>query len=142
MLLVTPIATRRPVYARNAVRANRYGHARAFFFDDWAYPERDGFWTRANGSATVVIDTDEGTRLSGLPITIVAGAVPTTIRLSIGKWEESFSLAAGQKQDVVLPPAESGTWPLRIRSGQGFRPSERDRDSRDVRSLAAWIAIH
>ena len=142
MLVVTPIATRSPAWARNAVRANRYGHARAFFFDDWAYPERDGFWTRANGSATVVIDTDEGTRLSGLPITIVAGAEPTTIRLSIGKWEESFSLAAGQKQDVVLPPAESGAWPLGIRSGPGFRPSERDPGSRDVRSLAAWVAIH
>jgi len=142
MLVVTPIATRSPIYGRNAVRANRYGHARAFFFDDWAYPERDGFWTRANGAATVVIDTDEGTRLSGLPITIVAGAEPTTMRLSIGSWEESFSLAAGQKQDVVLPPAESGAWRLRIRSGRGFRPSERDRNSRDVRSLAAWIAIH
>ena len=142
MLVVTPVATRRAVWDRNAVRANRYGHARAFFFDDWAYPERDGFWTRANGSATVVVDTDEGTRLSGLPITIVAGAAPTTIRLSIGKWEESFSLAAGQKQDVVLPPAESGAWPLVIRSGPGFRPSERDPGSRDVRSLAAWIAIH
>jgi hypothetical protein len=142
MLVVTPVATRRPAYALNAVRANRYGHARAFFFDDSAYPERDGFWTRANGAATVVIDTDEGTRLSGLPITIVAGAESTTVRLSVGKWEESFALAAGQKQDIVLPPAESGAWPLRIRSGQGFRPSERDRGSRDVRSLAAWIAIH
>ena len=90
----------------------------------------------------VVIDTDEGTRLSGLPITIVAGAESTTIRLSVGNWEESFSLAAGQKQDVVLPPAESGAWPLHIRSGQGFRPSERDRGSSDVRSLAAWIGIH
>lgn len=142
MLILTPVAFRSPVYSGNAVRANRYGHARAFFFDDWAYPERDGFWTRADGSATVVIDTDEGTRLSGLPITITAGAVPTTIRLSIGTWEELLSLTAGQKQDVVLPPAESGAWPLRIRSGQGFRPSERDRDSRDVRLLAAWIAIH
>ena len=142
MLVVTPIATRSPVWTGNAVRANRYGHARVFFFDDWAYPERDGFWTRANGTATVVIDTDEGTRLSGLPITIVAGAEPTTIRLSIGKWQESFSLAAGQKQDVVLPPAESGAWPLGIRSGPGFRPSERDPGSGDVRSLAAWIAIH
>ena len=142
ILLITPVATRIPVYARNAVRANRYGHARAFFFDDWAYPERDGFWTRANGEAMVVIDTDEGTRLSGLPITIVAGAESTTIRLSVGNWEESFSLAAGQKQDVVLPPAESGAWPLHIRSGQGFRPSERDRGSSDVRSLAAWIGIH
>ena len=142
MLILRPVAFRSPADSRNAVRANRYGHARAFFFDDWAYPERDGFWTRADGSATVVIDTDEGTRLSGLPITITAGAVPTTIRLSIGTWNESLSIAAGQKQDVVLPAAESGAWPLRIRSGQGFRPSERDRASRDVRLLAAWIAIH
>ena len=126
MLILTPIASRSPAYTRNAVRANRYGHARAFFFDDWAYPERDGFWTRANGSATVVIDTDEGTRLSGLPITVVAGAVPTTIRLSIGPWEESISLEAGQKQDVVLPPAESGAWPLRHSLGSGL-PSVRAR---------------
>jgi hypothetical protein len=141
-LIVTPVATRRPVTGRNAVRANRYGYARAFFFDDWAYPEKDGFWTRANGFATVVIDTDEGTRQSGLPISITAGAVATTIQLSIGNWEESFSLAAGQKQEVVLPPADSGAWTLQIRSGDGYRPSEREPGNRDVRSLAAWIAIH
>ena len=142
VLVVTPVATRRPVTGGHAIRANRYGHARAFFFDEWAYPEKDGFWTRADGSATVVIDTDQGTRQSGLPISITAGAVPTTIRVAVGNWEESFALAAGQKQDVVLPAADSGAWALRIRSGAGFRPSERDPGSRDVRSLAAWIAIH
>lgn len=132
-----------PPVSRNAVRAARFGPARAFVFDDWAYLERDGFWTRANGSATVVIDTDdEAARAAGLPVSITAGAVPTTIRMSMGNWEESFSLEAGQKQDLVLPPAESGAWPLRIRSGAGFRPSERDPASRDVRSLAAWIAVH
>jgi hypothetical protein len=142
LLILTPAAFRSPAYSAKALRANRYGLARAFFFDEWAYPERDGFWTRANGSATVVIDTDEGTRLSGLPISMTAGAVPTTIRLSVGRWEESFSLTAGQKQDLVLPPADAGAWALRIRSGEGFRPSERDSGSRDVRMLAAWIAIH
>jgi hypothetical protein len=142
LVVVTPVVTRRPVTDRNAVRANRYGRVRAFFFDDWAYPEKDGFWTRANGSATVVIDTDEGTRQSGLPISITAGAAATTIQLSIGTWQESFALAAGQKQDVVLPPADSGTWALQIRSGDGSRPSQREPGNRDVRLLAAWIAIH
>lgn len=134
---VVKAATRRP-----AIRATRYGHARAFFFDEQAYLERDGFWTRADGRAMVVIDTDEGTRLSGLPISITAGAVPTNITLSVGNWEETFTLASGQRQDVMLPPAPAGAWPLSIRSGAGFRPSEREPNSRDVRSLAAWIAIH
>jgi hypothetical protein len=126
---------------RAAIRAALYGRTRAFFFDEWLYPERDGFWSRAHGSSTVILDTDEGSRRSGLPISITAGAVPTTVSLSIGDWSESFSLAAGQKQDVMLPPADQGTWPLQIRSGPGFRPSEREPGNRDVRELAAWVAI-
>jgi hypothetical protein len=141
-LRITPVAARRPAAARNATRAMRYGPARAFFFDERAYPERDGFWTRANGLAQVVIDTDDGTRLPGMPISITAGALPTTVTLSVGGWQETLSLEAGEKQDVTLPPAADGAWPLSIRSGPGFRPSERDPGSSDVRSLAAWIAIH
>lgn len=133
---VVPAALRQP-----ATRAARYGQTRAFFFDEWAYPERDGFWARANGTVSVVLDTDEGTRQSGLPISITAGAVPTTMRLSMGSWDQVFTLAAGQTQDVMLPAA-GGVWPLRIHSGAGFRPSEREAGSTDVRSLAAWIAIH
>lgn len=141
-LTVRPLAVTRPQITRNAVRAARYGRARAFFFDERAYLEGDGFWTRANGTADVVIDTDDGTTASGLPISITAGAVATTIELSSGSWRQAFSLSPGQKQDVVLPPQESGSWTLQIRSGAGFRPSERDPASRDVRMLAAWIAIH
>jgi hypothetical protein len=137
-----PISVIRPAVSRNAVRATRYGRARAFVFDEWAYLEPDGFWTRANGTAEVVLDTDDATaRQSGLPISITAGAVDTTIELSTGGLHETFSLTPGQRQDVVLPPAESGAWPLRIRSGAGFRPSERDPGSRDVRMLAAWITV-
>ena len=137
-----PLGVIRPLASRNAIRAARYGRARAFVFDDWIYLERDGFWTRANGTADVVIDADEASvRQSGLPISITAGAVATTIRLSVGSWDASYSLAAGQKQDVVLPPSNSGAWPLRIRSGAGFRPSEREPGSRDVRLLSTWVAI-
>jgi hypothetical protein len=141
-LTLVPVGMRRPATTRNAVRATRYGHARVFFFDDRAYPEQDGFWTRGGGLATVVIDSADPTRLQGLPISITGGAVPTSISLTVGRWEETFDLAAGQKQDVTLPPASDGAWVVSIRSGPGFRPSEREPGSSDVRSLAAWIAIH
>jgi hypothetical protein len=141
-LRITPVKVWRPSAADNATRAMRYGHARAFFFDDWAYPERDGIWTRASGVARIVIDTNAGVKQSGLPISVTAGAVATTVRLSVGSWQESLTLAAGQKQDLILPPAADGTWSLLVRSGDGFRPSEREPGNRDVRSLAAWIAIH
>jgi hypothetical protein len=141
-LRITPVSRWSPSVGRNATRAMRYGHARAFFFDDWAYPERDGIWTRANGTATIVIDTDADAKQAGLPISITAGAVATSVRLSSGEWEESLALAAGQKQELTLPPAGNGSWTLSIRSGDGFRPSDREPGNRDVRSLSAWIAIH
>lgn len=140
-LTLRPVGTVRAASRHAATRAARFGRARAFFFDDWAYPERDGFWTRANGSTTVVIDSDDETRGAGLPMSITAGAVPTTIRLSAGGWEESLVLNAGQKQEVTLPSAERNTWALRIQSGSGFRPSDREPGNQDVRSLAAWIAL-
>jgi hypothetical protein len=140
-LALRPVGLIVPPTTRAAIHAARFGEARAFFFDEWAYPERDGFWTRANGTALVVIDSRSQTATAGLPISVTGGAVPTTVTLSLGPWEESLALAAGEKQDVNLPPALAGSWPLRIRSGPGFRPSERDPANRDVRALAAWIAI-
>jgi len=51
-------------------------------------------------------------------------------------------LAAGQQQEVQLPPLNGArAWALTIRSGAGFRPSEVDSSSDDVRRLAAWVAL-
>lgn len=140
-LTLRPIRVTPPASGRYALRAARYGHARAFFFDEQAYLERDGFWTRGDGRATVVLDTDDAARWPGLPISITAGAVATTVSLAIGDWQESLSLTPGQQHALTLPPSSSGVWELSIRSGAGFRPSEREPGSRDVRWLSAWIAI-
>lgn len=137
---ITPVDVLEPARSRNAIRATRYGHARAFFFDDWAYLERDGFWTRANGSADVVIDSDQG-GAAGLPISITAGAVATSVKIATGGWSQTLSLTPGQKQDLVLPATVDGVWPIRLTSGAGFRPSEREPGNNDVRALAAWIAV-
>jgi hypothetical protein len=118
----------------------RFGDARAFFFDDHAYPEKDGFWTRAGSHATIVIDSP-GHRGSGLPISITAGAVDTTIEVTAEGLHEAFSLTSGQKKEVTLPADASGAWTLHVRSGAGFRPSEREAGNRDVRLLSSWIAV-
>ncbi|MEO7157374.1 MAG: hypothetical protein ABI039_07430, partial [Vicinamibacterales bacterium] len=139
-LTIRPVALGDPPTRRAAIRAARYGRARAFFFDEWAYAEPDGFWTRANGTTDVVIDIPNAPP-SELPISITAGGVATVVTVTIGRWSETFALDAGQKKDVVLPRAVSGEWPLRIASGAGFRPSEREPGNNDVRALAAWITI-
>lgn len=138
---LTPVASVRPAVNRSATHAARYEGGTVYTFDELAYLEPNGFWTRAHGRAMVVIDRGDGAPHSGLPMAVTAGAVPTTVALTVGGWEERFELAAGQKQDVTLPPAPDGVWALSIRSGNGFRPSEREPGNRDVRELAAWVVL-
>ncbi len=127
---------------RYAVRAARYGRARVFFFDERAYLEPSGFWTRADETVSVVIDADEAARAAGLPIVARAGAVSTTVEFAAGGWRQTLTLAAGQRAVVTLPPlGEGNAWAVSIRSGAGFRPSQHEPGRRDVRALSAWIEI-
>ena len=127
---------------RYAVRASRYGRARVFFFDERAYPEPKGFWTRGEGRATVVIDADAAARQAGLPLTFTGGAAATTIGISVGEWSQSYSLTPGQRREITLPPLTGApAWVVDIHSGPGFRPFEREPGNSDVRLLAAWFEI-
>jgi hypothetical protein len=137
---LTPVAVVKPVFNQNATHAAEFGTTRVFTFDERAYLERDGLWTRAQDTATLVFD-DASRGASGLPLTVTAGAVRTTVRLSSGPFDQTLSLDAGQKESLTLPPSSDGVWTLTIRSGDGFRPSEREPGSTDVRKLAAWITI-
>jgi hypothetical protein len=128
---------------RPAIRAARYGRARVFFFDERAYPEPKGFWSRAEGRATIVIDADPQAHRDGLPIAITGGAAATTIGISVGEWSQSYSMTPGERREVTLPPlgAEQQAWVVSIHSGPGFRPFEREPGNPDVRALAAWFEI-
>lgn len=141
-LKLIPAAPIWPAFDRNATHAAQYGEISVFTFDELAYLERDGFWTRANASTIVVLQRPgEFPRSSGLSISVTAGAVATTIHLATGNWAETLALLPGAKQSVELPPVTGNAWALKIQSGEGFRPSEREPGSTDVRKLAAWITI-
>jgi hypothetical protein len=89
-----------------------------------------------------VIDTDSLDEALGRPVIVRAGAVATTVELSVGDWSRRLSLAAGQQESVQLPPLNGARgWALLIRSGPGFRPSAIDLASDDVRQLAAWVEL-
>lgn len=141
---IRPVAVDAPVNpdGRSAIRAARYGRARVFFFDERAYPEPKGFWTRGEGRATLVIDADDTARKSGLPLAFTGGAAATTIGISVGEWSQSYSLTPGQRRELTLPPlADARAWVVDIHSGPGFRPFEREPGNTDVRLLAAWFEI-
>jgi hypothetical protein len=143
-LRLRPTALAGPVNAdgRRAVRAARYGRARVFAFDERAYLEPTGFWTRADGVASLVVDTDAPEDAAGRPLIVRAGAADTSVEMTVGAWTTRLSLAAGQQESVQLPPLD-GTrgWALTIRSGPGFRPSAIDPSSDDVRQLAVWVEL-
>ena len=143
-LRLRPVTVRPPANpeGRRAVRATRYGPARVFFFDEQAYLEPTGFWTRAGGTATVVVDLDEAARADGARLFLRAGAVATTISAAAGGWTQAWTLRAGQDALAVLPPQLAGSAiALTLRSGPGFRPFAVDAANDDVRSLAVWVEI-
>lgn len=140
-IVLRPISVVAAPTRQAAIRAARYGRARAFLLDDWAYLERDGIWTRANGTADIVVDADDRSGAAGLPVSVTGGAVATTVTIRMKDWSQTLSLTPGQKQELVVPPTSDGIWPLRITSGAGFRPSEREPGNNDVRSLAAWFTL-
>jgi len=143
-LRLRPTALAGPVNTdgRRAVRAARYGRARAFAFDERVYLEPTGFWTRADGVASLVVDTDSPEETSGRPLIVRAGAVATSVELRVGAWTTRLALAAGQQEVVQLPPLNGErAWALTIRSGPGFRPSAIDPASDDVRQLAVWVEL-
>lgn len=140
-LRLRPIRVRAPANpdGRRAIRATRYGHSRVFFFDEQAFLEPTGFWTRAEGTALLVIDTNDA--VQEVVLRVRAGAVPTAIDFAVGTWTHHLSLTPGQQELVRLPAAVANTLRLSVRSGPGFRPSAVDPASDDVRNLAAWIEI-
>ena len=142
-LRITPVAVApSAVSGRPALRGTRYGRARVFAFDERVYLEPRGFWTRAEGRATIVIDADEEARRAGLPISITGGAAATTIGISVGEWSQSYSMTPGQRRDITLPPLTGArAWVVDIHSGPGSRPFEREPGNNDVRALAAWFEI-
>lgn len=130
---------RKPV-AGNARRAVRYGSVTAFFMDDRAFAEPNGFWVGGARETTVVLQRDEPS--GAQPLLLRNAPVSNRVSLSAGSWKQDLEMAADEERRVDIP-ADAGrgvAW-VRIRSASGFRPSNSDSGSRDTRFLGVYVRV-
>jgi hypothetical protein len=124
-----------------ARRAVRSGALRVFFFDDRAFAEPPGFWTRGDDETALFVDArppDGGAPARTAVLRLRAGVMPVSVDLATGAWRAVIALHAGQTREVALPASGAG-WPLRVRTRGGFRPAWHDPASGDLRHLGVWI---
>lgn len=125
-------------------RGTRYGPLRVMFFDDNAFMEPPGFWTRGSAATALFVDTlDAGsateTASGPAAFRVRAGPVPAHVAVSTGEWRQVLDLQAGETTLVELPSGHPRGWPVQIETSTGFRPAEHDPASKDVRNLGVWV---
>lgn len=124
---------------RLARRAVRYEGLSVFFLDDSAFPEPDGLWIGGARQTQIVVQSDRPR--DSIRLQLRNAPVDNRVILTSGAWREELSLAPGEERQLDLPFAPGGsTALLTVSSAAGFRPTDVDPASRDVRFLGVWIS--
>jgi hypothetical protein len=121
-----------------ARRAVRYEDVSVFFLDERAFPEPDGLWIGGARESQIVVQAD--TARDAIRLHLRNAPVDNRIVLTSGAWREELTLAANEERQLELPlaPGRAGAL-LTVSSAAGFRPTDVDPASRDVRFLGVWI---
>jgi hypothetical protein len=122
-----------------ALSVARYGTVAAHVTDGNAFVEPTGLWVRA-GRESVVVFAVESDR-QAMPLLVRNGAIANKVRLAAGPWRMDLSLSPGEERVVDVPsPPGSDAIRMAIGSERGFRPTDHNPRSRDLRQLGVWIA--
>lgn len=111
----------------------------AIHFDDNVYAEPVGFWVRGGRIASLQVSPNGASQLR---VTIRNGAVPGPVTIDFDGTREVLELGSGETHEVSLPlTGRELTVPLTIEPINGFRPSERNPESRDTRWLGCRVHL-
>ncbi|MEZ5294583.1 MAG: hypothetical protein R2745_26120 [Vicinamibacterales bacterium] len=121
---------------RWAARAARFGRVALYALDDNAFFEPGALWVRGGRTTSFLATVDDG-----VPpvLRLKAGPVANDVDLAAGGWRRHVSLLPGGEAEVPLPPDALAPAVLRVTSRTGFRPSESDPGSGDVRVLGVFV---
>ena len=123
---------------RLARRAVRYQDVAVFFLDDSAFPEPEGLWIGGAREAQIVVQAD--TARDAVRLHLRNAPIDNRIVLTSGGWREELALAANEERRLEVPLVPGRTAALlTVSSAAGFRPTDVDPASRDVRFLGVWI---
>ncbi|HET6317404.1 MAG TPA: hypothetical protein VFG86_13165, partial [Chloroflexota bacterium] len=103
------------------------------------HAEYGGAWIIARATGEFVVQTASD------PIRLLlknAGAA-NTIAVSSGNWHDAWSLAANESREIAVPRPRgpSSTPAVTIRPSAGFRPTDADPTSHEVRELGVWVEL-
>ncbi|TAK12134.1 MAG: hypothetical protein EPO35_11705 [Acidobacteria bacterium] len=121
--------------------ASQYAAAGVLFLDDNAYPEKEGFWVRGRQDAQFVVVPDPSAPATVVRLLVRNGAAPNQVSVESGTFQRLLVMTPGQEQDIEVPLGAGGSAAVRVASGDGFVPAEKDPNSTDRRTLGVWISI-
>ena len=121
-----------------ADRAARYGMATIYFLSGGAFPEASGFWLEGGSQARIVISN------YGAPLRLFLRNAPVenTIAVEVDGDRREAGLHPGEETTLVIPRKRATPdVVVGFQTASGFRPSEREAGSTDVRYLGCWVEI-
>lgn len=124
-------------YDDQALRATRYDEAVVYFPSDDAFMEPTGFWLRPEVPTVVVWQGPA--RPDHARVFLRNGPVANSVTLALGDWRATESLQPNEEREIETTAATGASLIFRARATAGFRPSEVDKSSTDVRNLSCWV---
>lgn len=119
--------------------AVQYPSAGVMFLDDMAFLEQDGFWVRGREAAQfLVVPANGGATIRML---VRNGASPNQVSVEAGTYQRLLVMTPGQEQELEIPAGSGDGVNIRVASGDGFVPAEKNPGSGDRRFLGVWIQI-
>jgi hypothetical protein len=125
-----------------AVRsAAQYPAAGVLFLDDMVFAEPTGFWVRGKDAAQFVVVADPARASDPIRMLVRNGASPNQVSVESGTYQKLLVMTPGQELNLEIPAASGQSATIRVASGDGFVPAEKNPESADRRLLGVWIEI-
>jgi hypothetical protein len=136
--VATPPEADAPGGAR-VTAARRYADVTAMGIGETVYLEPSGFWVAGQTASRLLLVAPPGR--TAIPLRVRAGAVPTTVTLAAGGWEQRLALSAGETRQVDVPADGGAATLLGLTVSDGFTPARLDPNSSDTRVLGIWVEV-
>jgi len=119
--------------------AVQYDAAGVLFLDDMVSAEPAGFWVRGESDAEFIVLP--AVRSGSIGLVVHNGPVPNQVSVESGTFQRMLVMAPDQEQTLDIPAGAGDGTKIRIGSGSGFVPSDKNPENADHRSLGVWIQI-
>lgn len=131
-----------PVREAVAMRsAAHYGATDVLFLDEQIYQESEGFWVRGRQAAKFVLESSTNSPVSPLSVRVLVrnGGAANTVTIEAGSFQRVLPMTLFQEQEIDIPLSPTGSVTVRVASGDGFVPADKQPGNNDHRLLGVWI---